>query len=201
MTARASSSYWRAVRNIAGIAGHAVTPNPRCGITVSLMHVQHCLMRPGRGPGPYWFIERRRCLPGSWRRAELARRGAHRERGAGRLFTFPLSLHGPGSRRWKGKGGGWQRAFAVLKFGDLRHFVPNFWSCSLEIGMAIRSSGFGQISPDYAARVTAQIATDASTEVMHSRSEWIGAAFCIAFKAKMNEMFFVHHDSLGARVR
>ena len=100
-------------------------------------------------------------------------------------FKFSTMVQDDG----RGKAGGWQRASAVLKFADWRGFGPNFWQCSLTVGVPIRSEAAGRISPEQAAQITAAVATEASSVVMHSRPAWVGAAYCIAFREKMREMF------------
>jgi hypothetical protein len=93
-----------------------------------------------------------------------------------------------------GKAGGWQAASAVLKFGDWRGLVPNFWQCPLTVGVPIRAEVAGHISPEYAAQITAAVASDASSEVMHSRPAWVGAAYCLEFYEKMRQMFRVRYS-------
>jgi len=66
--------------------------------------------------------------------------------------------------------------------------------------MPLRAEVLGRISPDYAAEVTAEVATKASTQVMHRRTEWLTADFCIAFVKEMRYWFTEDHKHLGARV-
>jgi hypothetical protein len=67
--------------------------------------------------------------------------------------------------------------------------------------MPLRSAKFGRIGWPQAAVITARVATEASSSVMHSRSVWLPAAFCIAFKNEMNAMFLRQpYTGLGAGV-
>ncbi len=98
------------------------------------------------------------------------------------------------------EGAGWQVAVAQLKFVDTRHFIPRIWSCQMTVGMPLRSTALGRISPELAAEVTASIATEASTKVMHLKETWLTAEFCVGFTAEMNQLFLKKHPKLGARV-
>ncbi len=113
------------------------------------------------------------------------------------LFRFVSVIPDDG----KDEGGGWQEAAAVLKFIDGRHLIPAAWSCRVTVGMPFRTSSEGRITPEYAADVTATVATDASEAVMHRRSDWLPASFCAEFIGEMRTMFRERHRGLGARVR
>jgi len=95
---------------------------------------------------------------------------------------------------------GWQQASAELNFVDTRSVIPRAWSCRVRIGMPLRTSALGRISPESAAEMSANIATDASGNVMHRRPEWLTAEFCSAFKDEMLSLFAGRHPRLGARV-
>lgn len=95
---------------------------------------------------------------------------------------------------------GWQEASAELKFVDTRSGIPRAWSCPMRVGMPLRTGGLGRISPESAAEMSANIATDASGTVMHSREAWLAAEFCVAFKEEMYRLFRRDHPLLGARV-
>lgn len=113
------------------------------------------------------------------------------------IFHFVVVVADDG----KEMSGGWQHASAMLKFSDWRHpFAPRFWSCSVGVGMPLRSEVDGRISATQAALITADIATDASIEVMHSQPDWLGEDYCIAFRTKVRQMFGARFPLLGARV-
>lgn len=95
---------------------------------------------------------------------------------------------------------GWQEASAELNFVDTRPFFPRAWSCRVKIGMPLRTSALGPISPESAAEMSADVATDASQNVMYRRPEWLTAEFCSAFKDEMLSLFVGRHPRLGARV-
>jgi hypothetical protein len=79
------------------------------------------------------------------------------------------------------------------------HGAHQEWECPLAVGMPIRTKLRGHISPQLAAEMTADVATDASVVVMLSRPLWLAAAFCSAFYDKMNRMFVDRYEGLGAR--
>jgi hypothetical protein len=70
----------------------------------------------------------------------------------------------------------------------------------MRISVPLRTSALGLISPEHAAELTADIATEASVTVMHRKQTWLTADFCKAFKDQMNRLFFEKHRRLGARV-
>jgi hypothetical protein len=112
------------------------------------------------------------------------------------IFKFVTTVKDDG----QGEAGGWQEASADLSFVDTRTFIPRSWSCHLIIGMPLRVAVLGRIAPDSAAEMSADIATDASGVVMHSRPEWLTAEFCQALKVEMQGLFGERHPHLGARV-
>ncbi|HEX2570804.1 MAG TPA: hypothetical protein VH877_14700 [Polyangia bacterium] len=66
--------------------------------------------------------------------------------------------------------------------------------------MPLRTKEDGRISPDYAAQITADVATAATPDTMALRSEWMTADFCQKFKDVMLSLFRKHHATLGVRV-
>ncbi|MEZ4308352.1 MAG: hypothetical protein R3F14_09950 [Polyangiaceae bacterium] len=99
-----------------------------------------------------------------------------------------------------GVGFGWQVAEPTLKFADGRQDPTQYWSCTLNVGMPLRTEKLGKISAEWAAETSSEVATSASSNVMHSKSSWTVAAFCKAFKDEMNRLFKIGHEGLGARV-
>lgn len=99
-----------------------------------------------------------------------------------------------------GVGYGWQVAEPTLKFADGRQDPAQAWSCTLNIGMPLRTDKLGKISADWAAGTSATVATSSSSIVMRSKDSWTPAAFCKAFKDEMLKLFKKDHEGLGARV-
>jgi hypothetical protein len=122
---------------------------------------------------------------------------ARQEAFSAAVFRFVTIVRDDG----EGKAGGWQEASPKLKFSDWRHpFVPRFWACRITIGVPLRAEVYGTISPAQAAAVTAAIATDASSEVMHEREEWLPSEYCFALADRMQTMFRARYLRMGARV-
>lgn len=96
--------------------------------------------------------------------------------------------------------GGWQEATSTLKFVDGRQDPPAAWTCTLNIGMPLRTVKLGTISAEWAAETTADVATATSSPVMHSKDSWTAAAFCKTLKDTMNTVFGKGYEGLGARV-
>ncbi|TKD01224.1 hypothetical protein [Polyangium fumosum] len=100
-----------------------------------------------------------------------------------------------------GSAGGWQSAMAVLNFVDRRNlFSSNAWVCQVVVGMPIRHSVHGVITPQRAATVTAQAATSASSIVMKSQLNWLRATYCPAFAAELEAQLNMRMTRVGARV-
>lgn len=89
------------------------------------------------------------------------------------LFPFKTTVEDDGAD----VGGGYQEASTTLTFADGRQEPTARWSCSYLIGMPLRTLKFGKMDPVHAALITAQVATNASRTVMHSRSAWLPSAF------------------------
>jgi hypothetical protein len=103
----------------------------------------------------------------------------------------------------EGKGGGWKFAdFAVhCVAGQGMIDPPEEWDCPLEVGMPIRSSQVGVISPRHAAVITAEVLNAALPEQRASRDDWrgMGAVFCIELRDRMNMMFKGQYRGYGAQ--
>lgn len=100
----------------------------------------------------------------------------------------------------EGKGGGWQKASASLKFVRRHWGIPvHSWQCPLVVGMPLRTEREGHIPPDRAARVSAQIATAVAGSLSQ---DWEGpdALFCIKLRAGMQQMFALRYPGIGAKV-
>lgn len=52
--------------------------------------------------------------------------------------------------------------------------LPVCWSCPTKVEMPIRTEKHGRISPRIAAKSTAEVATDVTDSLMHSRNSWVG---------------------------
>ena len=101
----------------------------------------------------------------------------------------------------QGLGGGWQEAVATLNFVDGRQSPADSWSCTLNVGMAIRSASLGHISSSEAASMTSTVLTYAASTTMHSRDKWIQSLFCGKLRDNMNAMFASAYAGAGARVK
>jgi hypothetical protein len=115
------------------------------------------------------------------------------------VFHFVVNVKDDG----RGKAGGWQKATAILKFSDWRHSTPYFWQCPIEVGMPIRAELQGRISPQYAAQITAEVATDVTGFLVHSRASWVGqtAVYCIELYDHMKQRLNGAPYHVGATVR
>lgn len=95
--------------------------------------------------------------------------------------------------------GGWQEAATQLLFRDARRGTEVNWTCSLKVGIPLRTAKDGVISMNRAARLSSRAANAASDLVMQSRPAWLPALFCPAFGAVM--MKILHETGAsGARV-
>jgi len=85
-------------------------------------------------------------------------------------------------------GGGWQSATATLSFVTWRGILPYYFTCPLEVGMPMRSRVHGRISPAYAARITAEVATDV-TDSLEPEQDWQGrgVVFCAELRERMKK--------------
>lgn len=114
------------------------------------------------------------------------------------LFKFKMTIPDDGTD----KGGGEQQADTVLTFMDWRKVWPKFWTCNVTVRMPLRTALRGTITADKAAKITAKAANRASSEVLHSQSDWLPVLFCIRFGDRMNELFKKEkgYEGYGARV-
>lgn len=115
------------------------------------------------------------------------------------LFKFGVWVNDDG----QGEAGGWQRASTVLTFKDLRTswISPDTWQCRITVQVPIRARYYGIISPEVAAKWSADTAIVASDQVMKTRPKWIAALFCPQFASKMMKLFKdAARADIGARV-
>ena len=113
------------------------------------------------------------------------------------LFKFKTIVEDDGT----GKGGGWQQADAKLNFVDSRSSITSAWTCTLTIEMPLRTELKGKISAEKAAEWSAQVATQASSEVMHTKEGWVPAEFCNAWREKMKAIFKEEpYKGIGVRI-
>jgi hypothetical protein len=112
------------------------------------------------------------------------------------IFAFATTIPDDGTD----KGGGWQVASANLKFVRWTSTIPEAWVCPLTVGMPLRTAINGTISPEYAATITAGIATDASSNVKNSSPDLPPGIFCSKLKPKMQTQFDVQYGSVGAKM-
>lgn len=100
----------------------------------------------------------------------------------------------------EGKAGGWQEATTQLEFSDARNGALHTWTCSVKVGMPIRSEKGGTVSPDDAAEATAGSANSASDRVMTRRDEWLLADFCAQFGVELERLVNKKPNIFGAKV-
>lgn len=112
------------------------------------------------------------------------------------LFKFAVVIADDGT----GAAGGWQAATAKASFVDGRQDPPMGWSCNITVGMAIRSSTMGKISPEKAASLSADVLTAMASYTMHSREQWIASSFCNQLATNMEKYFAKFYTGAGAKV-
>ena len=108
------------------------------------------------------------------------------------VFRFVVTVPDDG----EGIAGGEQTARAVLQFPAVR---PGL-TCNVKVTVAIRSAIEGKISPQRAAKVTADIATVSASVTYHLRPEWPSALFCEEWRNGMQHIFSTQQPGFGARV-
>lgn len=96
------------------------------------------------------------------------------------------------------EGGGWQEAIATLKFVRWTEVFPEYWSCSVKIGMPLRASGYGAITPGDAALKTSDVATAAGGKL--KPFDYPSGIFCTKLPGEMLLIFKTSYPLLGARV-
>jgi hypothetical protein len=101
-----------------------------------------------------------------------------------------------------GTASGWQEASASLKIVRLNYLVvPEIWYCPvIKIGMPMRTTLDGPISPAYAATISAQIANKAARKVRTEEPDLPQGIFCSRIKSYMKSFFPTDHPTLGATV-
>jgi hypothetical protein len=113
------------------------------------------------------------------------------------VFVFVTTIADDG----KDDGAGWQEAKVSLKFDRWIGLLPEAWYCPVTIGMPLRTAVYGKISPQQAASITAAIANEASTLVMHNPEGIPRGIFCTRFPVMMQKIFSDQYSSLGATAK
>jgi len=114
------------------------------------------------------------------------------------LFVFKTTLADDGTD----VAGGYQEATALsVKFVDGRQDPPAAWTCSVWVGMPIRTEKYGTISPQRAAEISAEVLTTTASITMHSRESWVQALFCKQLATDMVTVFGKVYNKLGASAR
>jgi hypothetical protein len=110
-------------------------------------------------------------------------------------FSFSTTLKDDG----QGKGGGWQEAKANLPFAQTTFPIGvRTWYCDITIGMPIRNSQMGYISPTTAATMSAAVTNKAASNTDFNLPQGV---FCIKFRKEVEVTFPAMYPDLGARVR
>jgi hypothetical protein len=109
-------------------------------------------------------------------------------------FSFVTTVKDDG----EGKGGGWQEAKANLPFGKVLPYGVDMWYCPIIIGVPIRNSKMGHISPTAAATMSAKVTNSAAGNTDFNLPQGI---FCIKFRKNVETAFPAMYPDLGAKVR
>lgn len=95
--------------------------------------------------------------------------------------------------------GGWQEASGTFGFDDTQD-PPRSYSCSIKVGMPLRSAAQGKISHAMAADMSATVLSFAGHTVIRQKSAWVTAQFCDALRTEMTKLFDEGWPKLGERV-
>jgi hypothetical protein len=115
---------------------------------------------------------------------------------ASRIFKFVTTIADDGT----GTAGGWQVANITLDFDRWTGLLPETWSCPVAIGFPLRTTAYGIISPAYAAVVSADIANQATSYIMHNPNEITPSMFCNMLPGTMNTVLATpSYKDLGGR--
>ena len=100
----------------------------------------------------------------------------------------------------EGPSGGWQEANANLEFIKIRDIPPSVtkWKCPITIGMPIRHSARGYISPSRAANMSAFVTNSVMLAMDFELPQGI---FCSRFLKGVQEAFPSAYPKLGESVR
>jgi len=95
----------------------------------------------------------------------------------------------------EGPAGGWQQWSGVLTLAD---GITDVYSCSVTIGMPLRTSAIGMIPSFVAAHYSAEVANEAADALWPTPLPQ--GIFCTRFINQMQTLFGANLSSLGARV-
>lgn len=112
------------------------------------------------------------------------------------IFKFTTVLPDDGS----GEAGGWQAATAGLNIVRWESLIPEFWTCTVKVGMPLRTVVHGKISAETAASVAAGVATQAAGTVRKIQPPLPQGIFCVKLKDEMTRIFKNELKSYGARM-
>jgi hypothetical protein len=100
-----------------------------------------------------------------------------------------------------GVAGGWQQSTATLSFYRwTTTILPESWTCTVTVGMPVRTVVYGVVSAKRAANITAGIATTSSFAVTSGTPNLPPGIFCATFKNEMASEFGAQYKGLGARM-
>jgi hypothetical protein len=112
-------------------------------------------------------------------------------------FPFVIILKDDGTD----KGGGWQEAKANLPFEKFDFPAAITWYCTITIGMPIRHSVRGYISPATAATMSAAVTNSVAKRMAESKEFNLPqGVFCIRFRKGVETAFPATYPDLGAKV-
>lgn len=101
----------------------------------------------------------------------------------------------------QGPAGGWQEASSDLKFVRWTHLAPEFWTCHVKVGMAIRTQKDGVVAPSYAAAISAAAATQVSANLKLIDPDMQPGIFCSKLVPGMDAMLKTLYPSLNPTVQ
>jgi hypothetical protein len=101
----------------------------------------------------------------------------------------------------KDEGGGWQEADETLKFVRWTNVLPEYWTCHVNVGMAIRTKADGVIAPSYAAAITAAAATQVSQNIKDAIPDIQPGIFCSKLVPGMQATLKALYSSFGILVK
>jgi len=108
-------------------------------------------------------------------------------------FSFATTLKDDG----KDLAGGWQEANANLPFGKAYPWGMKLWYCDINIGMPIRHSVKGYISPTTAATESAKVTNSVASNMDFDLPQGI---FCDKFRPAVEEAFKTMYP-VGAKAK
>lgn len=113
------------------------------------------------------------------------------------IFKFVTIVPDDGT----GTAGGWQEAATKLRIIRYYPLIVEVWYCPVKIGIPLRTTLNGKISPEYAALVSTQAANQAANKIKKQSPDLPQGIFCLSMIAEMKNFFSSpQYKTLGASV-